>query len=126
MFGLILAGTDGSERAQEAVRRAAQLASVAGVTLDLAYVIDTKRPHDVEVEPKAESALQRAEAIASKEGVTATTKVLAGAPGEGLMTFTSHHHAAGWSRRADQTFTDGGPVRGGTFRPVAGSTPRLR
>lgn len=93
MFGLILAGTDGSERAEEAVRRAAQLASATGATLDVAYVIDTKRPHDAEVEPEAEAALQRAEAIASKEGVAATTKVVAGDPAEALLEEAADHAA---------------------------------
>lgn len=93
MFGLILAGMDGSKRAEEAVGRAAQLASVSGAALDLAYVIDTKRPHDVEVEPKAEAALQRAEAIASKEGVAATTKVVAGNPAEVLVEEAADHTA---------------------------------
>ena len=52
VFGRILAGTDGSERAEEAVGRAAQLASVTGAPLDLVYVLDPSRPHDdAEVEP---------------------------------------------------------------------------
>ena len=93
MFGLILAGTDGSERAEVAVGRAAQLVSVTGAALDLAYVIDTKRPHDVDVEPKAEAALQRAEVIASKEGVAATTKVVAGDPAEALVGEAVDHAA---------------------------------
>jgi len=93
VFGLILAGTDGSERAEEAIRRAAQLASATGATLDVAYVIDTKRPHDAEVEPEAEAALQRAEAIASKEGVVATTKVVAGDPAEALLEEAADHAA---------------------------------
>lgn len=86
MFDRILAGTDGSERAEEAVGRAAQLASVSGAALDLVYVIDTSRPHDdAEVEPKAEAALQRAEAIASTWSVPASTKVVAGDPAEALV-----------------------------------------
>jgi len=93
VFGLILAGTDGSEPAEEAVGRAAQLASVTGAALDLAYVIDTRRPHDAELEPEAEAALQRAEAIASKEGVGATTKVVAGDPAEALLEEAADHAA---------------------------------
>jgi nucleotide-binding universal stress UspA family protein len=93
VFGLILAGTDGSKRAEEAVGRAAQLASVSGAALDVAYVIDTRRPHDAELEPKAEAALQRAEAIASKEGVAATTKVVAGDPAEALVEEAADHTA---------------------------------
>jgi len=93
VFGLILAGTDGSEPAEEAVGRAAQLASVTGAALDLAYVIDTRRPHDAELEPEAEAALQRAEAIVSKEGVGATTKVVAGDPAEALLEEAADHAA---------------------------------
>jgi nucleotide-binding universal stress UspA family protein len=93
VFGLILAGTDGSERAEEAVGRAARLASLTGAALDLAYVIDTKRPHDKEVEPKGEAALQRAETLASKEGVVATTKVVAGDPAEALVGEAVDHAA---------------------------------
>ncbi len=93
MFGLILAGTDGSERAEEAVGRAAQLASVTGAALDLVYVIDTRRPHDAELEPEAEVVLQRAEAIASKEDVAASTKVVAGDPAEALLKEAADHAA---------------------------------
>jgi len=92
-FGLILAGADGSQRAEEAVGRAARLASLTGAALDLAYVIDTRRPHDAELEPKAEAALQRAESIASKEGVAATTKVVAGDPAEALVGEAVDHAA---------------------------------
>lgn len=92
-FGRILSGTDGSERAEEAVGRAAQLASVIGAPLDLVYVIDTSRPHDdAEVEPKAEAVLQRAEAIASSTGsVSASTRVVAGDPAEALVEEATDH-----------------------------------
>jgi universal stress protein E len=92
-FGRILAGTDGSERAEEAVGRAAQLASVIGAPLDLVYVIDTSRPHDnAEVEPKAEAVLQRAEAIASSTGsVSASTRVVAGDPAQALVEEATDH-----------------------------------
>jgi universal stress protein E len=92
-FGRILAGTDGSERAEEAVGRAAQLASVIGTPLDLVYVIDTSRPHDdAEVEPKAEAVLQRAEAIASSTGsVSASTRVVAGDPAQALVEEATDH-----------------------------------
>jgi len=93
-FGRILAGTDGSERAEEAVRRAAQLASVTGAPLDLVYVIDTSRPHDdAEVEPKADAVLQRAEGIASTRSVPASTRVVAGDPAEALLEEAADHAA---------------------------------
>jgi nucleotide-binding universal stress UspA family protein len=92
-FDRILAGTDGSERAEEAVGRAAQLASVTGAPLDLVYVIDTSRPHDdAEVEPKAEAVLQRAEAIASSmRSVPASTRVVAGDLAEALVEEATDH-----------------------------------
>ena len=84
MFDRILAGTDGSQRAEEAVGRAAQLASVTGAALDLVYVIDTGRPHDADVEPKAEAVLHKAEAIAARS-LPARARVVAGDPAEALV-----------------------------------------
>jgi len=93
-FGRILAGTDGSERAEEAVRRASQLASVTGAALDLVYVIDTSRPHDdAEVEPEADAVLQRAEGIASTRSVPASTRVVGGDPAEALLEEAADHAA---------------------------------
>jgi universal stress protein E len=87
----ILAGTDGSERAEEAVGRAAQLASVTGAALDVVYVIDTTRPYDdAGMEPKAEAVLDRAEAIAARS-VPAGTKVVAGDPAEALVEEAADH-----------------------------------
>src|SRR5438034_1496552 len=91
----ILAATDGSERAEEAVGRAVQLASLTGASLDLVYVIDTNRPFsDAEVEPKAEAALEKGEAIASKAGVSLSSKVVAGQPAEALLEEAAARHAA--------------------------------
>ena len=90
----ILAATDGSERAEEAVGRAAQLASLTGASLDLVYVIDTNRPlGDAEVEPKADAALQKGEATASKTDVSVSTKVVAGEPAEALLEEAIDHAA---------------------------------
>jgi nucleotide-binding universal stress UspA family protein len=41
-FSLVLAGTDGSERANEAARQAALLASAARAQLVVAYVIEDR------------------------------------------------------------------------------------
>ncbi|MGH2579716.1 MAG: universal stress protein [Actinomycetota bacterium] len=89
VFDRILGGTDGSQRAEEAVGRVAQLASVTGAALDLVFVIDTSRPHD-ESEPKAEAVLHRAEAIAARS-VPANTKVVAGDPAEALLEEAADH-----------------------------------
>jgi nucleotide-binding universal stress UspA family protein len=91
VFGLILAGTDGSERAEEALRQAARLASTTGGTLMVAYVIDTGRPHDADLEGKADVALQRAESICTKENVPVTSRVLAGDPAGALVEEASDH-----------------------------------
>ncbi len=92
MFRRILAGTDGSKRAEEAVGRAAQLASVTGAALDLVYVIDTNRPHDdAEEEPKADAALHSAAAIAQARNVPATTRVAAGDPTQALLEEVANH-----------------------------------
>jgi len=91
VFDRILAGTDGSQRAEEAVGRVAQLASVTGAALDLVFVIDTSRPHDdTGMEPKAEAVLHRAEAIAARS-VPANTKVVAGDPAEALLEEAADH-----------------------------------
>lgn len=93
-FGRILAGTDGSQRAEEAVGRAAQLASVTGAPLDLVYVIDTSRPHaDAEMEPRAESALQRAAEAIPTGSVPASTRVVVGHPAEALLEEAADHAA---------------------------------
>ncbi len=86
VFSRILAGTDGSERAEEAVRQAARLAAVLGVPLDVVFVMDSRHPHDEgDVEPVADEALTRATASAAHEGADATTRVLAGDPAELLL-----------------------------------------
>jgi len=89
VFDRILAGTDGSHRAEEAVGRAAQLASVTGAALDLVYVIDSGRPHDADVEPKAEAVLHKAEAIAARS-LPASAKVVAGDPAQALLEEAAH------------------------------------
>jgi universal stress protein E len=92
VFGRILAGTDGSKRAEEAVGRAAQLASVTGAALDLLYIIDTSRPHDdAEEEPKADAALHRAAGVAQVGNVQATTRVVAGDPTKALLEEATDH-----------------------------------
>lgn len=82
-FTSILAGTDGSERAAEAVRQAASLASSLGAALTIAYVIDTGRPHDGDVDAEAEKALDAAAGVARLDG--AETLVLTGEPGKALV-----------------------------------------
>ncbi len=90
-FTAILAGTDGSERAEGSVRLAARLASLTGATFQVAFVIDTGRSHDADFEREAEAALGRAATIASTAGVDSPTKVLAGDPADALVEDAADH-----------------------------------
>lgn len=85
VFARVLVGTDGSPRAEEAVRQSGRLASATGAPLEIAFVIDTGRPHEGNVELEAETVLQRAAAIAAEAGVEADVRILAGDPGKTLM-----------------------------------------
>jgi nucleotide-binding universal stress UspA family protein len=85
VFARVLVGTDGSPRAEEAVRQSARLASATQSPLEIAFVIDTGRPHDGDVELEGETALQRAAAIAAEAGAEADVRILAGDPAKTLM-----------------------------------------
>lgn len=85
VFARALAGTDGSPRAEEAVRQSARLASATQAPLEIAFVIDTGRSHDGNVELEGETALQRATAIAAEAGVEADVRILAGDPAKTLI-----------------------------------------
>jgi nucleotide-binding universal stress UspA family protein len=73
-FSLVLAGVDGSERALEAARQAARLASAARAQLIVAYVIEG-RPYE---EGTAESALDAASAVARTAGADPEARILTG------------------------------------------------
>ena len=90
-FARVLAGTDGSPRAEEAARQAARLARALGASLEIAFVVDTSEPHGEDVEAEAEAALARAAALASAVGVSADTRVLAGAPASTLVEDAATH-----------------------------------
>ena len=81
-FSLVLAGVDGSERAVEAARQAARLASAAGAQLIVAYVIEDDREYE---EGDAERALEAASAAARAAGVEPETRILAGDAGDALV-----------------------------------------
>jgi len=81
----VLAGTDGSPRAEEAVRQAARLAAAAGASLEVAFVVDTGRDHPQDVEPEAEALLARASELAAAAGRTADARILVGDPGTALV-----------------------------------------
>jgi nucleotide-binding universal stress UspA family protein len=81
----VLAATDGSERAEEAVRQAARLATAFGGAIVAVYVIETDRPHDGDVEAEAERALERARAIADAAGASSEARILSGDVGRTLV-----------------------------------------
>lgn len=85
VFSRVLVGADGSERAREAVRQGARLASATGAVLEIAFVLDTGRPHAEDVEREAETTLERASALAAEIGVEVDARVLAGEPGRALV-----------------------------------------
>jgi nucleotide-binding universal stress UspA family protein len=81
----VLVGTDGSERAEEAVRQGARLASLSGASLEVVHVLDTGRAHDEDVRREAETILARAAELASATGSEADARVLAGDPADTLV-----------------------------------------
>lgn len=91
VFSRILVGVDGSERAAEAARQAGRLAAATGAALDLAFVVDTHRAHDEDVEAEAEAALDRAGAGPREAGVQASPRILAGDPAEVLVREARDH-----------------------------------
>jgi nucleotide-binding universal stress UspA family protein len=92
-FQRILAGTDGSQRAEEAVRQAARLAVALGASLDVVFVLDTAHAHDADVEAQGEAALARAARIAAEAGVQAPTRMLGGEPAATLVDEAASHAA---------------------------------
>lgn len=89
----VLAGTDGSDRAEEAVRQAARLSLPHGASLDVVFVIDADRAHAGDVEREADDALLRAARLVAETGQTATTRVLAGDPAAVLVEEAAGHDA---------------------------------
>jgi nucleotide-binding universal stress UspA family protein len=68
------------------------LAAVTGASLEVAFVIDSRHPHDTEdVEKHAEEILHRAGELASHEGAEVTTRVLAGDPAVALLEEATEH-----------------------------------
>jgi nucleotide-binding universal stress UspA family protein len=98
MYERIVVGTDGSTRAEVAVRHAVGLASRIGAALDVVVVISAPRPTaaigaagaaalDASMRERrefAERAASAAAAMAGGAGVDVTTHVVEGAPAERL------------------------------------------
>jgi nucleotide-binding universal stress UspA family protein len=89
----VLVGTDGSARAEEAVRQGARIAAAVGAALDIVYVVETDRPHDTEVEPEADAALERAAVHAKGFGIVADLRILAGDADQVLVSEALDHDA---------------------------------
>jgi nucleotide-binding universal stress UspA family protein len=94
IFQRVLAGADGSERALEAVRRAARIAALTDAPLDVVFVVDTHRAHDDEdVRREADDALAVAEEAARAERADVRTRVAAGDPAHALIDEALEHDA---------------------------------
>ena len=84
-FRSILAGTDGSPRAEEAARQAVRLAAALGASLEFLFVVDTTHPHVADVEAEGEAALARVGRLAADAGVQTPTRLVAGEPAAALV-----------------------------------------
>jgi nucleotide-binding universal stress UspA family protein len=93
IFNRIIAGSDGSERATEAVRRAARIAAIVGSPLDVVFVIDTHHAHDADVEREADAALATAEEAARAERADVRVRIVGGDPGQALIDEAVQHGA---------------------------------
>lgn len=85
IFTHILVGTDGSARAEDAVRQGARLASITRASLEVLFVIDTGRPHDEDLRPITEAAIAKATTAAEEAGVEPGTRIVAGDPAARLI-----------------------------------------
>ncbi len=94
IFQRVLAGADGSERAVEAVRRAARIAALTSAPLDVVFVVDTHHAHDDEdVRREAEEALAVAEEAARAERADVRVRVAVGDPAQTLIDEALEHDA---------------------------------
>jgi nucleotide-binding universal stress UspA family protein len=88
MFERILAGTDGTSRAEEAVRLAARMAFVTGAALEIVHVARPQLPGAAtpgrDRLAAADRLLERAGRLAGRLGVAADLRVLVGEPAEML------------------------------------------
>ena len=95
-FRVIVAGTDGSSLAEEAVAHAAQIASQEGAELHLVTAFpdagifrerlkSSARTESVDLRQVAEDALARAQSHVGEQGVEVTPHLLEGDPAEELV-----------------------------------------
>jgi nucleotide-binding universal stress UspA family protein len=116
-FSLVLAGVDGSERALEAARQAARLASAARAQLIVAYVIED-RPYE---EGTAESALDAASAVARTAGADPEARILTGDDAGDVLVGEAERDAVDLVCVGPDSELLGGAIR---FGHVAGTTLR--
>jgi nucleotide-binding universal stress UspA family protein len=89
----VLIGTDGSARAEEAARQGARIAAAVSASLEIVYVVETDRPHDADIEPEADAALERAAVHAKGSGIVADLRILAGDAEQVLVSEALDHDA---------------------------------
>jgi nucleotide-binding universal stress UspA family protein len=91
LFSRILAGTDGSAPAEEAVRQAARLASATGAVLEVAHVYDPSMPAVALAggarrrRLSGDESLDRAMQVARRESAPAVSRLLLGGPATALV-----------------------------------------
>lgn len=96
MYHHILLATDGSEHAQHATEHAVHLAKLAGATLHIASVVETRTEYDSAIierevveeslRERAEEAIVAAEQAAARAGVESERWLLRGVPADELLT----------------------------------------
>jgi nucleotide-binding universal stress UspA family protein len=89
----VMVGVDGSERSLEAARQAIRLSALASRSVLAAYVIDTGRPHDEDLELEAGRALDAVREIARREDVAVEGRILEGDPAAALADEADEHGA---------------------------------
>ncbi len=95
MYRHILLATDGSEHAQQATKHAVHLAELAGATLHIASVVETRTEYDSAIierevveeslRERAEEAIAAAEETAAEAGVETERWLLRGVPAEEVL-----------------------------------------
>ena len=123
VFKSIIVGTDGSARAEDAVREGARLASMTEAPLGILYVIDTGRPRDQGDEPLPEEAIAKAKVLAEQTGVRVDARIVSGDPAMMLMEVAGEQGADLLCVGPDAGLTFGPPRIGRVASRVLGEAP---
>jgi nucleotide-binding universal stress UspA family protein len=87
--GSIVVGTDGSDRAERAVRRGGEIANALGVTVHVVSCFH----EDEEQRTRAQHYVDRAQQLLASLGVASETHVWPGEPGEALVRIADEQDA---------------------------------